>query len=164
MQQKLEKLGIHTIVPDFWDDDIPSVDHWQKIFQQYEQKINNDTILIGHSLWGAFLLKFLEKFQKKVYLLVTVWSPIGIKPIKFYDGDYDFLDGFDFDWDSIRDTVNNQIVIHSDNDPYVSIGNGEILSQELGVDLLFIPDAWHFNESAWYTEFPKLLEEIKTYL
>ena len=164
LKWELENLWIETIVPDFGDDEFPDVEKWKEVFSEYEKDIKEDTLLIGHSLWGAFLLKFLQSFSWKVHLLATVGSPIWIKPIRFYDGDYAFLNGFDFEWDKIRNKINNKIVFHSDDDPYVSLWNWEILAQELWVDLNFIPQAWHFNTSSWYTEFPKLFREMKKYL
>lgn len=161
---ELEILWIKTIVPDFWDDAKPSINKWKEIFAQYVDEIHEETLFIGHSLWGSFLLKFLENFSWKVHLLATVWSPIWVKPIRFYDGDYDFLDGFDFNWEKIKFKTSNKIVFHSDNDPYVSLWNGEALSQNTWTKLIFIPKAGHFNEASWYTEFPRLLEEIKKYI
>lgn len=86
-------------------------------------------------------------------------APIGVRPIKFYEGDEKFS-GFSFDWELIRTKAAQFIVFHSDNDPYVSMGNGEQLAKELGVSLNFIPNAGHFNAAAGYTKFERLLEKV----
>jgi len=52
-------------------------------------------------------------------------------------------------------------VFQSDNDPYVSLGNGEHLAKNLNVALNFVPNAGHFNAKAGYTKFELLLEKIK---
>ena len=49
---------------------------------------------------------------------------------------------------------------HSDNDPYVSLGNGEKLAEKLGVRLSFVPQAGHFNTKAGYTTFEALRDEV----
>jgi len=164
LKWELETLWISTIVPDFWDDEFPDIEKWKKIFSEYEKDITWETLLIGHSLWGAFLLKFLQSFQHKVYLLATVWSPVWVKPIRFYEGDNTFLNGFDFDWDQIKNKMQHKIVFHSDDDPYVSLWNGKELAQNIDTELIFIPSAGHFNTDSWYTQFPRLLTEIKRYL
>lgn len=160
LQAKLEDIGISTSVPDFWVW-IPNVDDWQKIFEKYVWDITEETLLIWHSLWGAFLLRLLENYQWKIHLLVTVGSPVWIQPIRFYESDFAFLHGFDFEWESIVNKVQHSLVFHSDDDPYVSLWNGQELAKKLGTKLSFIPNSWHFNEAAWFTEFPQLLEEIK---
>ena len=52
-------------------------------------------------------------------------------------------------------------IYHSDNDPYVSLGNGRALARNLGARLTLIPNAGHFNKNAGYTTFKKLFEDIK---
>ena len=52
-------------------------------------------------------------------------------------------------------------MFHSDDDPYVSLGNGEQLAKKLNVKLTFVPNAGHFNKRAGYLSFPQLLEKIE---
>ncbi|MBI3035557.1 alpha/beta hydrolase, partial [Candidatus Woesearchaeota archaeon] len=51
-------------------------------------------------------------------------------------------------------------VFHSDNDPYVSLENGQELSKKLNTKLIFIPNAGHFNKSAGYPKFDALFKKI----
>ncbi len=90
-------------------------------------------------------------------------TPIGVNPILNYDRDSSFS-GFDFDWQKIKNNAKHFDVFQSDNDPYVSLGNGEQLAKELGVELTFIPNAGHFNALAGYLTFPQLLEKIEIIL
>ena len=64
------------------------------------------------------------------------------------------------DSDKKRNKAGRFVVFHSDDDPYVDLANGKKLSEELGVELNFVPNAGHFNASAGYTEFPDLLKEV----
>jgi len=93
-----------------------------------------------------------------------VSAPIGIKPIKYYESDYNFTGGFDFDWEKIKSNSKNFIVYHSDSDPLVSLGNGEQLAKKLGVNLTFVPNAGHFNAKAGYTSFENLLAKLEPVL
>lgn len=45
--------------------------------------------------------------------------------------------------------------------PFISLGNGQKIAENLKVPLMFIPNQGHFNASAGYTKFPLLLEKIK---
>jgi len=65
-----------------------------------------------------------------------IGTPIGVKPIANYDRDNSFS-GFDFNWSIFNLTLKHFDVFQSDNDPYVSLGNGKQLAKELGVELTF---------------------------
>ena len=164
LKQKLEKLGCKVIVPKFPTPENQTLENWLKILKKYEQFYNENTILVGHSLGGAFLLRVLEKYNFIIKAAFIVSAPIGIAPIRNWNSDLAFLTKFEFDWQTIRQHAKKFFVFHSDNDPYVSLGNGEELSKKLNTKLIFIPNAGHFNKSAGYTKFDALFAKIKNQL
>ena len=162
LKEKLEAKGCKVIVPQF-----PSpkgepckINLWFEVLKKYEEHINEDTILIGHSLGGVFTLRILEKLNCPVKAVFLTGIPIGVKPILYYEKDMSFS-GFNFDWKTIKKNSKHFEVFHSDNDPFVSLGNGEKLAKELSVRLNFIPNAGHFNAKAGYLSFPALLEKVE---
>ncbi len=161
LKEKLEENGLKVFIPQFPSPPVvPSkIVEWFDVLKSYEQYINEDTILIGHSLGGVFALKVLERLKSSVKGVFLVGTPIGVRPILNYDRDSSFS-GFDFDWSIIKANSKEFVVYQSDNDPYVSLGNGEHLAAELGIELTFIPSAGHFNKKAGYLEFPALLERV----
>lgn len=56
------------------------------------------------------------------------------------------------------------MVFQSDTDPYVGLENGEELAKKLNVKLNFVPNAGHFNATAGYLKFEKLLDEVNKIL
>ena len=165
MKEQLEAKGCKVIVPQFPSPPaVPAkISEWFKVLKNYEQYINENTILIGHSLGGVFALRLLEQLKHPVRAVFFVGTPIGIKPIANYDRDNGFS-GFDFNWPTIQSNSKHFDVFQSDNDPYVSLGNGKQLAKELGVELTFIPNAGHFNKNAGYLSFPNLLKKIRKIL
>ena len=162
LKQKLEKLGYKVIVPKFPTPKNQTLENWLKILKKYERFYNKNTVLVGHSLGGAFLLRVLEKYNIKIKAAFIVAAPIGVLPIKNYEADKLFLGkDFAFDWKKIKNHCRKFFVFHSDNDPYVSLGNGKELSKKLNTKLIFIPNASHFNTNAGYTKFDALFEKIK---
>ena len=131
-----------------------------KVFKKYEKFVDEQTIIIGHSLGGAFLLRLLEKTDTNIAAAIIVAGPVGIRPILNWESDQPFIN-HPFDWESIRKHARQFVVFHSDNDPYVGLGNGKETAMQLGVELTFIPNAGHFNTKAGYTKFPELLNRIK---
>ena len=164
LKQKLEKLGCNVIVPQFPTPENQTLENWLKVLKNYEKSYNQNTILVGHSLGGAFLLRVLEKYNVKIKSAFIIAAPIGILPIKNYESDKLFLGKFAFDWEKIKNHCKKFFVFHSDNDPYVCLENGEVLSKKLNRNIIFIPNAGHFNKSAGYTTFDKLFQKIKTIL
>lgn len=165
LKEKLEEKGCKVFVPQFPSSPVVpcKISEWFEVLKTYEKNINEDTILIGHSLGGVFALRVLEKIKYPVKAVFLTGTPIGIKPILNYERDSSFS-GFTFDWKSIKTKAKYFSVFQSDNDPYVSLGNGEQLAKELGVELTFVPNAGHFNAKAGYFSFPKLLDKIETIL
>lgn len=161
LKQKLGKLGCRVIVPQFPTPEKQKLENWLKILKKYGRFYNESTILVGHSLGGAFLLRALERNNSKIKSAFIVAAPIGVLPIKNYEMDKLFLKNFEFDWKKIKNRCRKFFVYHSDNDPYVSLGNGKELAKNLGTKLIFIPNAGHFNTSAGYTSFEKLFKDIK---
>ena len=161
LKKELEQRGYEVHVPQFPSPPIVAakISQWWDVLKNYE--IDEDTILIGHSLGGLFTLRILEKLEKPVKGAYLAGASIGIKPIKYYDRDLAFS-GFDFDWDKIKQNAKRFVVFHSDDDPYVCFENGKALAEKLGVELTFIPNAGHFNISTnpKYTMFPELLAAI----
>ncbi len=165
LQKKLEEKGCKVIVPQFPTPPVVSakISEWFDVLKGYEKDINEETIIIGHSLGGIFALRILEKIEHPIKASFLIGTPIGVKPILFYDRDSSFS-GFDFNWESIKNKAKHFNIFYSDNDPFVSLGNGKELAQKLGIELTLIPNAGHFNKKAGYLNFPELLEKIETIL
>lgn len=165
LKEKLTAEGYQVFVPQFPTPPIvpAKLSEWFEVLKNYEKYINEDTIIVAHSLGGVFALRILEKIKHPVQAVFLIGAPIGVKPILNFNRDKSFS-GFDFDWQKIKNNAKKFVVFHSNDDPYVSLGNGEKLAKELDVELTFIPNAGHFNTKAGYTKFDKLLEKIKPML
>jgi len=156
----LEQEGIPVIVPQFPTPEGESLKAWFKVLDAQKAKIEPNSLLIGHSKGGMFLLKVLERLDKPIDTAVFVSAPIGVKPILYYKEDKQFSN-FEFDWEKIRRNAKHFVVFHSDNDCYVSLANGNQLARKLGVKLNFIPNAGHIDAENGFTEFPQLFTALK---
>ncbi|MFA5023941.1 MAG: alpha/beta fold hydrolase [Patescibacteria group bacterium] len=161
LKGELEAKGYKVFVPQFTTPPIipAKIAEWFDVLKNYEQYINEDTILIGHSLGGVFALRVLEKLNHSLKAVFLTGTPVGAKPMFNYERDSSFS-GFSFDWPTIKTKAKYFAVFQSDNDPFVSLGNGQELAKNLGVELSFIPGAGHFNKKAGYLKFPELLDKL----
>ncbi len=108
-------------------------------------------------------MRVLEKLAVKIKASVFVAASAGIKPIKYYEADRPFVEE-PFDWKKIKNSSDHFFVFHSEDDPFICIENGEKIANEVGVDLIRLTDAGHFNKKAGYTKFELLFEKLKPLL
>jgi predicted alpha/beta hydrolase family esterase len=166
LKEELEKLGCRVIVPDFPTPENQTLESWFQVLDKYKEFYDSNTILVGHSLGGAFALRVIEKFDVMIKAVFLISSPSGIVPSKFPGADKTDLPfvGEKFDWFKIKNKVGSVVVFQSDNDPYIDHKNTEDISKNLGAELIVVPNAGHFNEKAGYTKFDLLLNLLKEVL
>ena len=131
-----------------------------EIFKDYEKNLDENTILVGHSLGSAFILNILEKIDNKVKACFFVSGFIGLLNNEFDKINKTFIDK-KFNWDKIKNNCRNFFIYHSDNDPYVSLEKAKELSNILNGKLKIIKKAGHFNEETGYNKFSILLEDMQ---
>ena len=159
LKNELEKIGYEVIIPHFPTPLDQSLESWLRTISHYEYKINEDTILIGHSLGAAFILNYLEQASKKIkaaFLIAGFFKPIGSE----YDKLNETFINKNFDWKKIKNNCGKFFVIGSDNDEYISIGITKDLAKSLGAKLKIIHNGGHLNKKAGFDKFPELLDLI----
>ena len=162
LKEELEKLNYKVEIPQFPSPPVvpAKISEWYDVLKNY--KLEEDSILVGHSLGGVFVLRILELIHFPIEKAIFVATPTGIETDKNYERDRAFS-GFDFDWEKIKKNAKNFSAYYSDNDPYVSILDGEILSQKLRCDLKIMHNVGHFNARMGCNKIPELLVEFKEF-
>jgi predicted alpha/beta hydrolase family esterase len=157
LKDNLNKIGFTVITPQFPSTPkTQTLKNWTQVINQYS--IDENTILIGHSLGVPFILNILETHKVKACFLVAGF--IGLLENKF-DPVIKTFSNKNFDWNRIKENCQKFTVLHSNNDPYVHIDKAYELSKYLNIEPTLIPDAGHFNSTSNYYEFHDLLELIK---
>ena len=159
LKKELEKKGHTVFVPPFPTPDGQSLEDWRAVFLPYELEITEETVVIGHSIGVAFLLRFLEQSDVKIHAAFFVSGFASLLHNEFDAVNTTFLD-HPFLWNHIREHCGKFVVFHGENDPYVPVSYAKELAASLGTTPLIIPDAGHFNEKSRYKDFPLLLEKI----
>ena len=159
LEKELTQLGHQVIVPNFPDPSYPQLSIWLEYFATFKKNLDQDAMIIGHSLGGAFLLRLLEQYRfKAAFLVASVSGPIG-HPVDALIANFTHQP---FSWTTIRDNCPNFQVFHSDNDPYIPLAQAEILAQKLNTAVTLVKNGGHLNSPAGYKEFPLLLEKVKS--
>lgn len=154
LKSTLEQKGYIVYVPYLPTVEPLTPDVWGAAFAEYEDKIDEESIFIAHSLGVSFALKLIEKHPvKAAYFVAPAWGVTGNE----FDPVMGAVANQDFDFETIKKHCSNFTVFHADNDPYLKFERGETLAKELGATFHLVSGAGHFNTAAGYTEFAELL-------
>lgn len=159
LKKQLEGMGYEAIVPKFPTPLDQTLDSWLRVFSNYENKINEETVLIGHSLGASFILNYLEKTNKKIKAAILVAGYHKLLENQFKELNKTFV-GKEFDWNKIKSSCGKFFVFASDNDEYIPLEVGQELAQNLNAELNVVHGGGHLNKKAGYDDFHLLLETI----
>ncbi len=133
--------------------DRPHYEEWKVIFEKTLNLLEDNLIVIGHSLGGLFLMKYLSENipSKKVKALVSVAAPFAIE-----------AKGFDFtlsdDLSRIEQNIESVYLFHSKDDPVVSIDALQSYKEKIpNAHLLALDGYKHINGR----DFPELLALLR---
>lgn len=133
-------------------------EEWKIWFERYFEYLNGNVMLIGHSLGGYFLAKYLSEN--------TVPFPIAglfLVAAPFMNDSFGDEDGGDFNFDpaylgKIENMAQNILIYHSTDDEIVSIEHAKKYHNALqGAKYTVFLDRGHFLQP----EFPEIVEDIK---
>lgn len=164
LKTELEKLGAQVFVPKFPTPNGQSLVAWLEVFKEYEQYLNENTIVIGHSLGSAFLLSVIEGARKPIRHAFFISAFLGLLGDPRFDVPNKTFTTRSFDWTKIKTNCEGFTVINSDNDPYVPLDKGREFAKNIDTELIILKNAGHINQDSGYIEFPLLLEKIKELL
>jgi hypothetical protein len=158
---ELEKLGFKVYVPEFPTPENQNLDNWLKVFDGYKKYLDENSIIIGHSLGCAFILNVLERMDVKIKAAFLVAGFIGKLNNAQFDEINKTFSEREFNWNRIRIRCKYFFVYNSDNDPYVPLKKGIDLAERLNGKLKIIENAGHINKEASFSRFEVLFRDVK---
>jgi len=140
-KQRLEKLGIQVLVPDMPNTLLPEPAGWVKVIKEFHPDENS--VLIGHSLGGTAVLRYLEETDKQIALAILIATPIrelgeGFEPI------INFLKP-DFIWQRIKQNCKKIVVMNQTRDDAVPLQHGKDLAEYTAGELIVVEGNNHFD-------------------
>jgi predicted alpha/beta hydrolase family esterase len=144
VKAQLEQRGFRVTVPAMPDADAPKLATWLPALIQTVGEPDEELYLIGHSIGSVTILRYLEQLpeQSKVGGIVLVagfTDPLGFKELEnFFSVPLD-LEG------AKEHLAKGAVLVHSDDDPYVSLHFGHELKEKLGAELKVLPGMKHFS-------------------
>ncbi len=154
------KLEYQTIKPDMPNKDMASYKARKIWFEKIFPYLNDeDLVLIGHSLGGMFLIKYLweNSFPKKIkqlYLISSVLDESDMSEEEKYAGDFAYSPEIISNLASKAEQI---FIYHSTDDDIVPYSHAKKIAAYLPTaKLVTFTDRGHFSQP----EFPELLENI----
>lgn len=157
LKKQLEKRDIKVLTPLMptpWE---PKYEKWKEIFDRLP--LDRNSILIGHSCGGAFLVRWLDETKKKIKKLILVSPGKSGKESKKSRSN---LYGNKI-YKNIQNHVKEKIVIFTaEDDMKYHINNAYEYEKELPAKVIHLGNGFgHFTlEDMKTEEFPELLEEV----
>lgn len=133
---------------------VPNYESWKRIFEMFE--VNEETILVGHSCWAGFIVRWLSENNVKVdkVALVAPWLNVS------REEDIDFFE-FNIDKNLVNKTKSLKVFSSKDDMDVVINSVNKLKNEVLNLDILEFENMWHFCiEDMWTTEFPELLDYL----
>ena len=155
IKNQLVLRGIDTIVPAMPDTWNPVYDDYRKEFEKY--KVDEETMLIGHSRGCAFLVRWLGDSKQRIKKLILV------APYRIAVGNSEYKKRFyDFKIDpTIKERIKEIVMFTSDNEEPADKKSLEIYHQALDGKIVNLSNHGHYTLKDMDTEeFPELLEEV----
>lgn len=159
IKENLEKHGVEVFAPEMPTEHTP--EKWLDSASAWKDKINESTILIGHSVGSSFLLQLLSQFDVSVACTILV-AGAG-KPFSIIGGDKteeDECNAFtkNISWKKVKSNGGLIAIFASTNDVDAPIDVTAHLSSMVQSPARFFENRGHFTTET----FPELLEYLLT--
>ena len=164
LKDNLTSENCNVITPQFPIKEKQNLESWTETFYKEIGQLNENTILVGHSIAPAFILSLLNNSNTKVKGILLVSGFLHDLGVKEFDDVNNTFTHEHFDWNHIKENFDFGFSFHGNDDPYVPAWMGEEIAINLGIELMLIEDGGHLNTSAGFREFPELLEKAREFL
>ncbi len=153
-----ESLGkdFEVIIPKMPNPGNARYREWKIWFEKIIPFLEKEVVLIGHSMGGIFLAKYLSEnsFPKNIAGLFLVSAPYCGEDLKSSSGGFSFSGSLE----KINQQCKNVFIYHSSDDPNVSFSDFEKYKKSLPeAKARSFQNKGHFNQE----EFPEIVENIK---
>lgn len=154
LEERLKEKGFNAVAPDMPTPWKPKYEEWKKEFEKHQ--VTENTLLIGHSCGGAFLVRWLLEKNRQVKKLVLV------APAKVPETSTDARQNlYDFKLPPNSSKIAKEIVIFISNDLPHNLKSFEIYKNALSPKVIKLENRIHFLFFQTKTnEFPELLDQI----
>lgn len=153
LKDELRRRGHDVVVANLPNPEAPDRDEWTKVLLEQVGSIDNETVVVGHSLGGAAALRFMEaaEVRSTPHALVLIATPWMINHEQFR--------GFfmtELDYEVLMWKASKIAVIHAIDDKTIPFDHAEKYAKVLHAKLVETQEGGHFQGM----EYPIILQTI----
>lgn len=163
LKEELEQRGWQVINPAMPDTATPTQDKWLAKLIGVVGEPDGDTYLIGHSLGGITILRYLEGLPegKSIGGAVLVSGFPNNLTYEGYKGELTSFFTKPVDWEAIRSHCKQFFTLHSKDDAWVDEANYHELKEKLEAKGELQEGYKHYSGDDGITELPIVLTELE---
>lgn len=146
LKDELRRRGHDVLIADLPNPEAPDRDEWNKALLEQVGAVDDETVIVGHSLGGAAALRFLEAAEafSTPHALVLISTPWMIESDRFR--------GFfmtELDYEVLMWKASKIAVIHAKDDPVIPFDHAEKYAKVLHGRLVAADTGGHFDDPSY---------------
>jgi len=163
LADQFKSKDIEAVTPKMPDTDNPKISPWVDKLKEVVGELENNDVLIGHSIGCQAILRFLEildngKKAEKV-IFIAPWVKLAN-----LSGDEEWKIAkpwleMPINFNKVKNKAKSFIALFSDNDPWVPLEeNVKIFREKLNSKIVILKNKGHFSEDEGINELPEILD------
>lgn len=160
LKEELLKKGYKVSVPTFSTPEGQSLENWLKEFKEQVGELEENMILVGHSMGCGMILRLLENSSVCVdsCYLVSAWE--GLLGSEEIDSLIKSFYETPINWGLVKSNSKSFVCYHGSDDPYIPLKMGQEVASCLNAEFNILDAAGHINSETGYLVFNGLLNAI----
>lgn len=160
LKKELLAKGFEVQIPQMPNTDTPTIDIWIDALDKTIGTIDNQTLLIGHSIGCQTILRYLDakKASCAGMIFVAGWFTLTNLETKDEEKIAEPWITAPLAGDYAKKT--QSILFLSTNDPYVPLENKTVFEKKIGSMTIVEKDKGHFTSDDGITQMPEILQAI----
>lgn len=166
---ELKQLGHQTYVPALPTPEGQNPENWVRTIAETVRRVrvaSEELVFVAHSMSPLAVCLYLATRETPIracFFVAGFAKHLPNTPDPYPRLNDPFIDT-PIDWSRVQKNCRNMVCFASDTDPYVPLEISQDFARAVEGSLILIPGAGHFGASSGYTQFPRLLDEIKKLL
>lgn len=146
LKDELRRRGHDVLIANLPNPEAPDRDEWNNALLEQVGAVDDETVIVGHSLGGAAALRFLEAAEafSTPHALVLISTPWMIESDRFR--------GFfmtELDYEVLMWKASKIAVIHAKDDPVIPFDHAEKYAKVLHGRLVAADTGGHFDDPSY---------------
>ena len=162
LKNNIQQLNYVCDIVELTDSAQPIQSKWHHDLSEAMSELDQETIVIAHSLGCISVLDYLSNFlddKNKIKAFIGVSG--FVEKLKALPELNEFIQNCHLNDAKLRLNIKQRYVMFSNNDHYVPAPHTIKLGQILNAQMFEIKNAGHFLESDGFSEFPQLWDRLK---